>query len=412
MINRHHMLHGLLVLLALGALTLQQPVTARNIIATAPPTNTKRPTISAVPTTSTVVLIKIPARLCPDCQRVRLRSSPGTAGQILDFLDANTEMFITGRTSDNQWIKVELTDRDGFTGWISAQFARLSNGAEPTDAELNKLTILDAAIDASPTPTSAFNIPSWLYGLSGNARAVFLKGQSMGNRANVFSRVGDSITFSSYFLVPIGQGRYSLGTYGSLSGVIQYFSQANARDGNSFANPPIAAGGGWSAFTLLLPGYSNPDLCGQDSPLVCEYKLVKPSVALIMVGTNDSGSGSAADFGAALKEIVQTSINMGVIPVLITIPPKRLTEEQAQRVNRFNQMIKTTAQQFDVPLWDYWAEMQKAPNQGMSEDGLHPSIPPDGATTVFDSDHLQYGYTIRNLMALEVLDALWRLVLS
>ena len=56
--------------------------------------------------------------------------------------------------------------------------------------------------------------------------------------------------------------------------------------------------------------------------------------------------------------------------------------------------------------------METIPNQGLSSDGLHPSLPPDGAPGRFSTDNLQYGYTVRNLTALQTLDVIWRLVLS
>lgn len=228
---------------------------------------------------------------------------------------------------------------------------------------------------------------------------------------NVFVRVGDSISASPNFLYPIGSGQIEYGQYGYLATVVGYFRAGAVRGANPFNAEPIAAGGGWSTVQLLQPGYSHAEVCGTDTPLVCEYKLSKPAVALIMIGTNDSGSGSAADFGGNLRQIVQTSIDMGVIPVLSTIPPKRIDEDQTNRVNAYNRVIRQVAAQYEIPLWDYFTAMDALPNGGMSRDGLHPSVPPDGAPTRFSPENLQYGYTLRNLQALQVLDTIWRLVL-
>jgi hypothetical protein len=332
-------------------------------------------------------------------------------GEVLEFLDSATDLLIVGRTADDAWLQARV---GGTEGWISAPFVRLSNGQPVGDDTLNQLPVTGIAAEASPTPTlsvGSLGDLTWLSGVTAHARQIFLQGQRLGNRANVFSRVGDSITASPYFLTPIGLGQYDLGAYGYLSGVIGYFSQANARAGNSFANPPLAAGAGWSAYNLLDPKSASKPACGFDAPLVCEYKLVKPSVTLIMVGSNDSGSGSADQFAGTLRQIVQTSIDMGVIPVLSTIPPKRIDADQTARVKAFNDVIRAIAQQDDVPLWDYWAVMETAPNEGMSADGLHPSIPPDGATGRFSTENLQYGYTLRNLTALQTLNVLWRQVL-
>jgi len=113
-----------------------------------------------------------------------------------------------------------------------------------------------------------------------------------------------------------------------------------------------------------------------------------------------------------MRRIVQTSIDMGVVPILTTIPPKRISDDQSARVDQFNAIIRQIAAQYDIPLADYFSIMQGAPNGGMSSDGLHPSVPPDGATCRFTPDGLQYGYTIRNLVTLQTLDLVWRTVIS
>jgi hypothetical protein len=69
------------------------------------------------------------------------------------------------------------------------------------------------------------------------------------------------------------------------------------------------------------------------------------------------------------------------------------------------------ARQFEIPLWDYWHALQTLPNQGISADGIHPSAPPDGFTGRFTPANLQYGYTIRNLTALQALNTVWRSVM-
>jgi len=109
---------------------------------------------------------------------------------------------------------------------------------------------------------------------------------------------------------------------------------------------------------------------------------------------------------------VQTSIDMGVIPVLTTLPPKHLDSWNNRRIDQFNSIIRVVAQQNDIPLIDYWFALQTVPNQGISGDGVHPSFPVDGLTVRFSGPDLERGYVIRNLTALQMLDALWRSVLA
>ena len=248
-------------------------------------------------------------------------------------------------------------------------------------------------------------------GVSSHARQIFLDGLSKGNLPHSFTRIGDSITASPYFLTPIANG-YTLGSYGYLGGAINFFSGPNGRGANPFAAASIAAQNGWSTESVLNPAQADPNICrGGETPLECEYRVVKPSVALIMLGTNDSGGLPSATYSANLSRIVQISINMGVIPVLSTIPPKHYSAATDGRVAEFNQIIIATAQTYDIPLWNYWLVMSQLPGEGLSPDGVHPSIPPSGMSAVFDETNLRFGYAVRNLTALQVLYTLWQQIL-
>ncbi|MBN1681043.1 MAG: SH3 domain-containing protein [Anaerolineae bacterium] len=344
------------------------------------------------------------AQVCPTCDNLRLREGPGTAGNIVTMLDANTSLTIIGRTANNGWVQVRLGD--GRTGWVAAEYL-------VTSVDLNTVAITGTQVDlptAAPvTGPEGLDVVS---GISAHARQIFLDGRSKGNSAHTFTRVGDSITAAPQFLTPIASGTYNLGEYGYLSGAIGFFGGPNGRGLNPFGATSIAAGNGWGTTSALDINNAPSGTCNPgETPVACEYRLVKPSVALIMFGTNDSGGLPTADFRANLQRIVQISIDMGVIPVLSTIPPKHYDPAVDGRVTEFNQVIIATARAYDIPLWNYWDAMSGLPAEGLSADGVHPSTPPDGITTVFDSDHLQYGYTMRNLTALQMLYTLWQQVL-
>jgi hypothetical protein len=76
----------------------------------------------------------------------------------------------------------------------------------------------------------------------------------------------------------------------------------------------------------------------------------------------------------------------------------------------FNEAILKLADEYDIPLWNYWAALQNLPNDGLSSDGVHPSVAPTSATD-FSPEGLKYGMNMRNLTALQALDAVWRYVL-
>src|SRR5687767_7861339 len=87
------------------------------------------------------------------------------------------------------------------------------------------------------SPVAAYPV---IPGISGSVyshlRQVVNVGKRLGNRLNVFSKVGDSITFSPYFLHPVGNGGLRLDSYTDLQATVDFFIPTQARTNNSFAN--------------------------------------------------------------------------------------------------------------------------------------------------------------------------------
>jgi LysM repeat protein len=262
-----------------------------------------------------------------------------------------------------------------------------------------------ATVQPTPSPTYIPPTGPIISGITSHARQIFLAGQSMGNRPGVFAKVGDSITDSTYFMYGLGEARYSLHSYAYLEPALLFFASEAIGDRNSFNNDSVAATGGWTSVSILDP--ANARLCDGDTPLECEYQRIRPSVAIIMIGTNDSESNLASGlYQQNLSRMVEISIDMGVIPVLTTIPWNMYRDPRP-----YNAVIASTALAYDVPLLDYWATMETLDNRGLSQDNVHPSTPLDGNTFVFSEDGLRYGYNMRNLVTLQMLDALWQQVM-
>ncbi len=380
------------------------------------------------------------ARVSEAGSNLRVRQSPGTAGAIVGHLQPGMVLDIAGRTDDSVWL--QITAQDGQQGWVMEQYVEVFinlvevpvtgqavNSAPPaptftrapaatatpppTRTPLPSPTATLPPPTATPSPTAtpppAFTNTGYLSGLSQHTRDIYLAGQAAGNRAGVFSKVGDSITVAAEFLFPIGSGQYNLRDYASLADGLAFFSATWVRTGNSFYNTSLAAKGGWSSTAVLSASQANKAYCwANESPLLCEYRLTRPAVALIMLGTNDVLDTSSEGYRANMRRIVADSVQLGIIPVLSTIPAFHRTGYEA-RADELNGIIASVAQEYDVPLWNYWAALQPLPNQGLSADGIHPSVAPNSAD--FTPQNLQYGYTVRNLTALQVLDAIWRQVM-
>src|SRR5205823_1728525 len=113
-----------------------------------------------------------------------------------------------------------------------------------------------------------------------------------------------------------------------------------------------------------------------------------------------------------LRKVVQTSIDMGVIPILSTVPhhiPLLYSETLV------NDLIRQVAKEYQVPLWDLWVTTETLPSYGIDFDGPnanHLNVPPDARTGDTTGDHLLYGKNRRNLEALEILNLLHKTILK
>jgi uncharacterized protein YraI len=327
---------------------------------------------------------------------VNLRSGPGTLSPVIQLLPAETAITPTGRSADNGWVQADV---NGQSGWLFAELLRL-------DIDINTLPVIEIAAPVAAGPVS---IPAGVVPTVGaRTRQIFRAGQALDNQPNAFSKIGDSITHTLEFLFPIGWGNYTLGEYANLQQVIYRFSGG---DENSFSRYSLGARAGWTTYDLLREGMGDPEFCeSNETPLECEYRVHRPSLALIMIGTNDAAQGlGSRGYRGNLQEIVQISIDHGVIPVLSTLPDNLSSPERSALVLEYNDVVRAVAAQYGIPLWDYWLALQALPNKGIGGDGAHPnSDPVSGSTTIFTAEWLQYGFTMRNLTALMVLDTVWR----
>lgn len=318
---------------------------------------------------------------------LRLRKTPGTSGAIVDSLAALEPFTILGRTTDNAWLEV-LTSTNA-QGWVKAVWVKVSG-------DLGTVAVTGKAADA---PDQAL---AYLSGITAHARQIFVAGQALGNHADVFSKVGDSNTDNPAFLTPFDQGTYNLGGYSDLALTINYFK-------GSFSRISAAAIGGFSTSKVMDPANDRPGCASGETPLACEYRINRPSVALILLGTGDQHSWQG--FEARYRTIIEYTIAQGIVPVLMTKADDLESKENTAPVGFTNNTIRRLAQEYDIPLLDLRKAVEPLPNLGCGPDGFHYNSPPDGQTTTFDTAHLQYGFNVRNLTALQALDALRRYVL-
>ena len=230
-----------------------------------------------------------------------------------------------------------------------------------------------------------------------NVHAIFAHGQSLGNNPRAFSKLGDSTIEHPFFLGRFDDGPYNLGSYGYLKGAIDYFN-------GSFRRESVAVRRGLHTWSVLDPMWAPKPACNSgEHMLACEFRLNRPSVLFIRLGSNDAGIPEETDKN--LREIVEYCIANGVIPVLGT---KADRYEGPSDIN--NTIIRQVATDYQIPLWDFDHIAQTIPGRGLDQDSVH-------LTTFYAHDYtrpeaLQRGYGVYNLTALMMLDMIWRETIS
>lgn len=251
----------------------------------------------------------------------------------------------------------------------------------------------------SPTPDPK-EWQSWpvIPVLTAHGLEIYRRGLALGNNPQAFSKLGDCETDTDWYLTSFDKADayYNLGPYeNELSDVIQYFK-------GSFNWDSLAAQDGGSAATLLNPMWANPDKCKSgETPLDCEIRLHKPSFALIAVGTNDTVHVDR--FESNMRKVIDHLIEMGVVPVLGT------KADNLEGDNSINLTMAKLANEYDLPLWNFWAAVQPLPDHGLSEDGAHLTW---ARNDFSDPNNMEKAWPVRNLTALRVLNAMRLAVIS
>jgi hypothetical protein len=153
---------------------------------------------------------------------------------------------------------------------------------------------------------------------------------------------------------------------------------------------------------------ANPNYCqaGQSS-LVCEFQRARPSVVFVMFGSGDIHHLDVNQYRDAMRSVVEASIENGVIPVLMTVPNNPTRNALWLKILEFNVAVLQVAREYDVPVANLWLATQYLPQGGVDDDLLHLSYG-GGDWLTFNGDQNIWGYTRANLVALQMLDVLWR----
>jgi hypothetical protein len=333
-----------------------------------------RPGFAAQPEAAATVPTRAGVAFMLTVSSAYVRAAPTVESEPVFSVFLGETLAVVG-AGDEDWLQVSSGNAEG---WIRASYGLVG------DAQTLKLPAQTAP--ARPVPAGV--VPT----VSARAIEIYRRGLKLGNNPRVFAKVGDCNTENGRFLAMFEEaGGYQLGTrFIFLQGTIDNFA-------GSFGRTSVAAASGFSPAAELSAVWADPEVCeAGEGPLHCEYRLVRPSFALIALGTHYGPN--MREFESGYREVIDESIRLGVVPILAT------KADDVEGQDRVNPIIRKLAAEYDLPLWDFWAAAQRLPGDGLAFDLIHLSY---GRSNFADPWAMSRGWTWRNLTALLALEAVW-----
>ena len=321
-------------------------------------------------------------------QSVFGRSAPDLSGLRLVSLFNGQKYRVVAQTPDGQWVKIASSP----DAWVYAEYGTFTGSLKDVPIEGAAPALEVPAQVVSSTPAVLPPVPP----ISARAREIYQLGLRLGNNPHAFAKVGDCNTTPPYFLAAFDTpGSYRLGSqYAALEETIRQFA-------GYFARNSQAAQVGFSTTSVLSSQWANPAACRKgETPLACEYRLIRPSLAIVSLGTNGEWL-TDQDFETGLRSIIEYSIQRGVLPILGT------KSDDVEGPGRYTAIVLRLAREYDLPLWDFRAAAASLSDRGLMADGYHLTW---GPAYFDDPAQIRTGWQVRNLTALQMLDTVWRAV--
>lgn len=256
-------------------------------------------------------------------------------------------------------------------------------------------TMLPSPPVGQPEVTDWREMPIFPASISPRAVEIYLNGIAAGNDPTRFSKVGDCQNITTYFLAMFDKpGQYTLGEkFAPLQETIDYYAGSWSRESK-------AVKGGFNAASVFNPIFSDRSVCEKsESPIACELRVYKPSIVLISM--EEWWNGDVVKYETYMRKIIETVIANGSLPVLAT------KADNLEGDHKINQVIFNLAQEYELPLWNFWAAVQPITAKGLQKDGFHLT---HGLNDFSSSIQLKRGWVQRNLTALQTLDAIRKLL--
>lgn len=337
-------------------------------------------------------------------QQIFVHSGPGHTFNDVAILNAGVPVSIVERNRVGNWVHVTRSTEAGsvvMDGWVMTGYLNFDQ-----NFYLSQIPVNTSVADADPSnadyaSTATLYAAPLVSEVSRTMQGVYFYGQALGNHANVVTKVGDSVSANPLYLNPMSLNDYDLGPYDFLEETVAYY-------GPSLSTDSVASRIGMTTYVIFDPFWADKERCEPgETPLACEYRLKRPSVAMIMFGPNDVRHMTDAEFDVQIRQIVEESLAQGVIPVLSTFSVHPDDALWWQAIN-FNLRLTEIAAEYEVPLINLWAAARILPQYGLDVDKIH--LANSGFPNLkFSTGHeAWYGTSLQNLLSIVMLDEIRR----
>ena len=327
-------------------------------------------------------------------QHTALFDGPGETFAQVGELSEGVEVQLLERNRTGTWVRVVDAALD--EGWVVSghlefvppfQFEVIPQNTMVADGDPSSATTMqESLLNLFPVVPTTINQ---------NMQAVYARGQRLGNQPFAVTKIGDSVVANEWYLLPMSWPEVELGPYAYMQPTLELFGSGMSES--------IAARQGLTSATAFDPFWADKSQCqSRETPLACEYRVKRPSIAFIMFGFNDMIAMSAEDYHTQMRRIVEESIAVGVIPVLITFSSNPDSPEGPDSLE-YNAAVIDVATRYQVPLINLWLATRGLPDYGLERDHIHLKNSGYDHLSYMNGQEAESGVSLLNLLSLRLL---------
>lgn len=271
---------------------------------------------------------------------------PVAKGQFYDVI---------GRTADNAWWQLNMPNSKGRGTWMLAELGATYSG------KLDAVPVVASTTAPPKMPKKLPALPKWIPTITPQQKAIYKNATKFGKDANMFTVVGDCNSQPSVYLRRVATGEFDASVLDArLQNIVLRFEK-------SFPRVSLAASGGFGTASMSDPSWADPALCDKDmGPFQCEVWVSRASIVFIELGTGDQYAWK--DFEKNYRPLIEHTLKRGALPVLVT-KADDIEVAGGAKSGYINVVIRRLANEYQVPLLDFYLAAHELPNGGLLDEG-------------------------------------------